>query len=279
MDRDYVWEADYGKRTKLTLFMKELLNRQDSKSLQTLGIFVNNNPYNLELFIFVSYDNPKDDDILFMKEGYEKLGLIYRSDITFDKMLEQMSNRRYDYRSFADAEMVDWMMENSFAFAERQELERLGYQFKPFGKRKQIFISHASVDKVEIEKIVPFLNAINVNVWVDKYNINVGDSIEKKVFEGIDNSNAVIFWITKDFLKSSWCKEEMEQFINRAYDEDVLIISVIDVDVDIEELPENLKGIKYIKKEKNEFLEVVVAGIVETLKKKYSIRQEKGFLR
>ena len=63
----------------------------------------------------------------------------------------------------------------------------------------------------------------------------------------------------------------MEQFINRAYDEDVLIISVIDVDVDIEELPENLKGIKYIKKEKNEFLEVV-AGIVETLKKKYSIR-------
>ena len=64
----------------------------------------------------------------------------------------------------------------------------------------------------------------------------------------------------------------MEKFINRAYDEDVLIISVIDVDVDIEELPENLKGIKYIKKEKNEFLEVVVAGIVETLKKKYSIR-------
>ena len=76
MDRDYVWKADYGKRTKLTLFMKELLNRQDSKSLQTLGIFVNNNPYNLELFIFVSYDNPKDDDILFMKEGFEKLGLI-----------------------------------------------------------------------------------------------------------------------------------------------------------------------------------------------------------
>lgn len=52
-------------------------------------------------------------------------------------MLEQMSNRRYDYRSFADAEMVDWMMENSFAFAERQELERLGYQFKPFGKESK----------------------------------------------------------------------------------------------------------------------------------------------
>ena len=64
----------------------------------------------------------------------------------------------------------------------------------------------------------------------------------------------------------------MEQFISRAYDEDVLIISVIDVDVDIEELPKNLKGIKHIKKEKNEYLEVVVAEIIETLKKKYSIR-------
>lgn len=60
------------KKDKAYPFMKELLNRQDSKSLQTLGIFVNNNPYNLELFIFVSYDNPKDDDILFMKEGLQR---------------------------------------------------------------------------------------------------------------------------------------------------------------------------------------------------------------
>lgn len=272
MDRDFVWEADYGERKKLTLFMKELLRRQDSTSLQTLGVFINNNPYNLELFVFVSYDNPKDDDLIFMKEGFEKIGLIYRSDITHDEMLIQMSNRQYDNIVLFNEEMVDFIMQTWFKFRERDELENMGYKFKPFGKKRQIFISHASVNKPEIEKIIPFLNAINMNVWVDKYNINVGDSIEKKVFEGIDNSNAVIFWITKDFLKSPWCKEEMDHFIDRAINEDVLIISVIDVDVGMEELSEKLKDIKYIQRKKDDYLEDTVELIVGVLKKKYSIR-------
>ena len=55
MDRDYIWEADYGDRTKLVGFLKELLRSQDANCLQCLGVFVNNDPYNLELFVYLSF--------------------------------------------------------------------------------------------------------------------------------------------------------------------------------------------------------------------------------
>lgn len=272
MDRDFVWEANYGERKKLTSFMKVLLKQQDATSLQAFGIFVNNNPYNLELFIFVSYGNPMEEDLVFMKEGLKKIGLVYRKDITFDEMLIQMGNRQYDYKSIIDEDMVDLVMDNSFWIPERDELEQLGYRFKPFGKKRQIFISHASVDKEEIEKIMPYINAINMTVWVDKFDINVGESIEKKVFEGVDNSEAVIFWITKSFFESEWCRNEMERFVKRALNEDVLIINVVDVGIEMKNISKELTDIKYIQRKSDDYLEDTVEKIIQVIKKKYSVR-------
>ena len=88
----------------------------------------------------------------------------------------------------------------------------------------------------EIKKIVK--NNETINIYYD----NMSSLLEKASYFNFDNStkyyvikNCPIFSGTKD--------EENEELL-----------------------------LKYIKKEKNEFLEVVVAGIVETLKKKYSIR-------
>ncbi len=35
---------------------------------------------------------------------------------------------------------------------------------RPFGKEKQIFISHSSKDKGDVEKLVPFLNGQEIPV-------------------------------------------------------------------------------------------------------------------
>lgn len=56
MDRDYIWEGEYGRRSHLIPVFQQLLREQDASSLQMLSLFVNNNPYNLEFFIAVSYD-------------------------------------------------------------------------------------------------------------------------------------------------------------------------------------------------------------------------------
>lgn len=59
MDRDYIWEGEYGRRSHLIPVFQQLLREQDASSLQMLSLFVNNNPYNLEFFIAVSYDPPQ----------------------------------------------------------------------------------------------------------------------------------------------------------------------------------------------------------------------------
>ena len=52
MDRDYIWEGEYGRRSHLIPVFQQLLREQDASSLQMLSLFVNNNPYNLEFFIW-----------------------------------------------------------------------------------------------------------------------------------------------------------------------------------------------------------------------------------
>lgn len=63
MDRDYIWEGEYGRRSHLIPVFQQLLREQDASSLQMLSLFVNNNPYNLEFFIAVSYDSVLDRGI------------------------------------------------------------------------------------------------------------------------------------------------------------------------------------------------------------------------
>ena len=52
----HIWEGEYGRRSHLIPVFQQLLREQDASSLQMLSLFVNNNPYNLEFFIAVSYD-------------------------------------------------------------------------------------------------------------------------------------------------------------------------------------------------------------------------------
>lgn len=48
MDKDFIWEAEYGRREYLRNILKDLLRKQNADSLQCLALYVNNNPYNLE---------------------------------------------------------------------------------------------------------------------------------------------------------------------------------------------------------------------------------------
>lgn len=268
MDKDYIWEAEYGRRGYLRNILKDLLIKQNADSLQCLGLFVNNNPYNLEFFILVSYDRAKENDIEYMQKEFTEAGLIYRQDLTMDELMSQMGNRRFNSMTLLDENTVDVAMDNLFAFAEIDKLEKLGYHMKPFGKDKEVFISHSSKDKLEVERLLPFINGMNLSVWFDKYNIDVGQSIVEKVQEGVRNSYAVIFWITNNFLESKWCKKEMQSFIKRMIEEDILIISILDKNVTIDRLPFFLQDIKCIQRQ-DESIEEIAKKILPTLKKNF----------
>ena len=215
------------------------------KPLQ-LSLFVNNVPYNLEFFVGASYDRPGKDDMDEMKRLFEDAGLRYRQDLTLQKLFQKMGSRRFDSYAISEEADVDIVMKNAFVFAEISDLEKKGYGMSPFGKEKQVFISHSSKDKEEVEKLIPYLNGAGLPVWFDKYSIHVGDSIVDKVQEGLDEAESVIFWITEHFLDSSWCRYEMSAFIKKLIEENALIISILDKNIEIRQLPLFLRDIKAI---------------------------------
>ena len=48
-----------------------------------------------------------------------------------------------------------------------------------------LFLSHTRVDKPFVEKLASDLKQLGINVWFDKWEIKVGDSITWKIADGI----------------------------------------------------------------------------------------------
>ena len=96
MEKNYIWQGEYGKRSHLKALFKELLKEQDSSSLEMLAIFVNNNPYNFEFYIAVVYDIPKEEHVEKMIGLFENAGLVLRNDLTFFMFMNSMKDRRFN---------------------------------------------------------------------------------------------------------------------------------------------------------------------------------------
>ncbi|MDI9216430.1 toll/interleukin-1 receptor domain-containing protein [Clostridium tertium] len=274
LERDYVWQCDYGERNIIIPTLEKLLREQNSSSLQMIALFINNNPYCLEFYLVVSYDIPEEGSIKTMLSDLSSLGLRYRTDITFDELLREQMNRRFNSYTLVSEEHVKILFEGGiFAYKEKKQLELQGYIVNQLGDERPVFLSHSSKDKPDIEDLIPYLNASGLPIWYDKINIDYGDSIINEVQKGIKKSGAVIFWITKDFLNSRWCRTEMDSFMSLLIGSDsIKIISILEDDVNINDLPLFLQGIKFLKFSKPLNLELVSKEILPTLKKHFNIR-------
>jgi hypothetical protein len=77
-------------------------------------------------------------------------------------------------------------------------------------KNWDVFISHASPDKERF--VVPLaesLHARGVKVWLDKWTIELGDSIAASISEGLRQSRFGIVVLSKAFFSRSWPKKEL----------------------------------------------------------------------
>lgn len=269
LDRDFVWECDYGIRKPIIPIIETIMAEQDSSSLQMVNVFTNSIPYNLEFFIVVSYDDPLDGHIPIMKELMQSVGLRYRPDITVMQLYNEMGNRRFNSLTLMDEVPVEAQLGMMFKFAEKEDLVKQGYNFsRPLGNQFPVFLSHASKNKSEIEDLIPYLNSADIPVWFDKVNIDYGESIVKAIQKGITSSAAVIFWITNEFLDSNWCDKELTNFLNRqSSKKDVLIISIVSDDVDRDKLELFLTDLKYFVRSKDDTLETVANEIIPSIKR------------
>lgn len=76
-----------------------------------------------------------------------------------------------------------------------------------------LFISHSSIDKDQIEELLSLLdNLVNrfvpLTFWYDKWSIRAGDDIHQVIDKGVEGSDFVLVFISKNSLKSGWVEKE-----------------------------------------------------------------------
>ena len=81
--------------------------------------------------------------------------------------------------------------------------------------KKRIFLSHTAQDKPLIERLAIALRDYGFEVWFDKWEIKVGDSIVSKINDGLHASDLLLVALSKGSVESDWVKEELNTALMR----------------------------------------------------------------
>lgn len=72
----------------------------------------------------------------------------------------------------------------------------------------KIFLSHSKKDKELAHRIANDLTNNNISVWFDEWEIFVGDSIVKKIHEGLNSCDFLSIIFTRNSIDSNWVERE-----------------------------------------------------------------------
>ncbi len=79
-----------------------------------------------------------------------------------------------------------------------------------------LFVSYASADRPRVEQLVAALQQRNVQVWWDAGQLTLGDSLSRKIDEGLTNSRYGLVIISDAFLKTRWPDTELRHLLSRS---------------------------------------------------------------
>lgn len=79
-----------------------------------------------------------------------------------------------------------------------------------------VFMSHASADKPVALRIKQGLEDNHVRVWIDVAEIRVGESIPKKIAEGLTVAGALCLLVSQHALASPWAMREFNAFLHQS---------------------------------------------------------------
>ena len=84
------------------------------------------------------------------------------------------------------------------------------------GKQWDVFISHASEDKNGfVRPLAEALRASGLLPWYDETTLTVGDSLRRKIDEGLANSRYGIVVLSHSFFGKEWPQQELDGLMSR----------------------------------------------------------------
>lgn len=264
----YIFSLDYGNRMEEKEFIKAVLREFDSNTLVGGGIFVNNNPYCLELLFFASLEKDTDRFEDFMKKHFNDKQRVF--NYFLDDIIESFYKRGYNVKTFIEADEVDFIITDEpnglFLFPSKEIVNKTWGSNREIKRTPKVFLSHSSKDKEIVDVIFNEFQKSQISAWYDKYEIEPGDSITEKINQGLDESDIGIICISSNFLNapSGWTKSELNFFIQRRMRNQDKTFIIVNFDVPHDELPPLVQDYRYIDFKEKDAIDV----LINTLQKK-----------
>ncbi len=97
-----------------------------------------------------------------------------------------------------------------------------------------IFISYSRQDKEFVDKLAAQLVLNKARVWVDRWELNVGDSLLDRIQDAIGGAGALIAVLSPESVESEWCRRELNAGLIRELDERrVLVLPALVADCEM----------------------------------------------
>ncbi|MGA0546991.1 toll/interleukin-1 receptor domain-containing protein [Brevundimonas sp. VNH65] len=137
-------------------------------------------------------------------------------------------------------ELTDLLQEQAFI---SDEIWAREIKMRTSGEEKRVFLCHASADKPFVRRVCSDLTEAGHKVWMDEFEIAVGDSIIDKINEGTERADALVLFVSAAAASSQWVKREWRSALARQVSgSGVKILPVVIEDV---QSPSLLADIRY----------------------------------
>lgn len=121
--------------------------------------------------------------------------------------------------------------------------------------KPDIFLSHSSRDKEAAINLATTLNFCALDVWLDDWELEVGQSLTDEISKAMDESRFIAILITENYNKTVWTKTEYKKALSREQKEQrTVMLPLIVGEADI---PDFLEEKIYIDLRKDFFVGIV----------------------
>lgn len=97
-----------------------------------------------------------------------------------------------------------------------------------------VFLSYSHADKEFADRLALELVKARAHVWLDRWELRVGDSLTDRIQAAIDRADALLVVLTKASVQSAWCRRELNAGLVRELEESrVLVLPVVAEECDV----------------------------------------------
>jgi TIR domain len=87
-----------------------------------------------------------------------------------------------------------------------------------------IFISYSHQDREFVDRLALQLVQNRINVWVDRWELNVGDSLLSRIQDAITGASALLVVLSRASVSSAWVEKEINSGLVRELEEHRVIV-------------------------------------------------------